>query len=645
MSSRNSESSYSRYDSAVESFVDADNNNDIDNENVNDNFNDNVNEYYPDAENLELRKTITVKSTQHDTSNIDNYIESTKNDENTYQEELENELTREATNLSRISRKLTGHSSLKDVEKQEYTQEEEEDPEIVGYDPKTCNWDSPDDPDNPPNWAPFKRWYCTMVTAFLCLVITLGSSIYVDAIPEMMVKWGVSQTLGLAGLTFYLVGLAFGPAIAAPLSELFGRNIVYCGSLPISMLFTMGVGLSPNIGSVIVLRFFAGLTSSGALAIAGGTITDIWKPQEIGLAMTLFCLAPLAGPVIGPIIGGFIGQNKISPKPNRVGGLRWAMWVDLFFAATIFIPLFIMPETYKPIIMRKRIIKRGKKLKKGMPLMQFLIVIVFITLLKPVEMLFVEPIVLVFSIYTAFVFAVLFGFFEAFPVIFRGIYRMELGVSGLPFLGVGLGLLFGAICYLCLDKFYFFKKWDDGYIGMKDKDGNPIPPTPESRLLPCMIGSVCFGPSLFWLAWTARHSVHWMAPTASGVLFGFSLVLIFFSILTYFSMAYPPISVASALAANNMTRYIVSSVFPLFTVQMMENLHVYWGVSVFAFIALAMVPVPWVFNKYGERLRNRSKYGWTALYEQERKAKLEKEKAKQDRDINSQETATFDDKE
>lgn len=535
------------------------------------------------------------------------------NDE--YQQELELELTRTNTRISKLARTLTGASSV--VPEKEKTEEEEEE----GYDPRSMEWDSPDDKANPLNWPHWLRWYCTMTTAFLCLVITIGSSIYVAAVPEMMVKWKISQTLGLAGLTFYILGLAFGPAISAPLSELFGRKIVYCTSLPVSMLFIMGVGLSKNIGSVLVLRFFAGLTSSGALAIAGGTITDVWRPEEIGVAMAMFCLSPLSGPVLGPIVGGFVAQNKVSMNLDTVGGLRWVMWVNLFFAATVFIPLYLMPETYKPIIMRKRIKERGLKVKQTMSLGQFLVTILFITLLKPTEMLFVEPIVLVFSIYTAFVFAVLFGFFEAYPVIFKGIYGMSLGISSLPFLGVGLGLLLGAVLYVWIDKNIFFKKHPDGYVGMKDKDGNKLPPTPESRLLPCKIGSVTMGPSLFWLAWTSRHSVHWMAPTASGVLFGFSLVLIFFSILTYFSMAYPPISVASAIAANNMTRYIVSCVFPLFTVQMMENLHVYWGVSVFAFIALAMVPVPWIFDRYGAHLREKSKYGWAAVLREQKAAK------------------------
>lgn len=590
---------------------------------------------------LKLTRTVTLKKEPvYDYSNEEKFKQSVVDTENEYQEERINELQRCSTSLHRLSRSITNRTGLsnktdesdnkqKDLENQ--INEEEQDPEIVGYDPREIDWDSPDDPDNPYNWPSWKRWYCTMCASFLCLVITLGSSIYVAAIPEMMFKWKISQTLGLAGLTFYILGLAFGPTVAAPLSELFGRSVVYRISLPVSMLFIMGVGLSTRIRDVLVLRFFAGFTSSGALAIAGGTVMDIWRPEEIGIAMTSFCLSPLAGPIIGPVIGGFIGENKVSSDPHKIGGLRWTMWVNLFFAATVFIPLFLMPETYKPIILMSRLKKNGKKIKQSMSLSQFLIEVVFITLIKPGQMLVVEPIVLVFSIYTAFIFAVLFGFFEAYPVIFEGIYLWKLGVSGLPFLGVGVGLLLGSVAYLLMDKFIFFKKWEDGYVGMKDKDGNKIPPIPETRLLPCKVGSIGFAPSLFWLAWTSRTSVQWMAPIASGVLFGFSLVLIFFSILTYFTMAYPPMSVASAIAANNVTRYVVASVFPLFVVQMMHKLHVYWGVSIFAFIAVALAPVPWIFDRYGKQLRHHSKYGWYAIMKQ--KEEKEKEKEEKEKEV------------
>ncbi|OUM54515.1 hypothetical protein BVG19_g3919 [[Candida] boidinii] len=560
-----------------------------------------------------------------------NILTRTRTDTELYTKELDDEIHKQSETLSRIvshfstkSKKSTAESEEEEHRQSSSTIENEFEKVDIGdeekasdsaqeaeegYDPREVDWDSPEDADNPINWPTWRKWFTTMSVAFICLVVTLGSSIYVCGVPELMEIWGISQTLGLAGLTFYVLGLAFGPVLGAPLSEIFGRKIVYCSTLPVSMLFIMGVGLSKNIGSVLVLRFFAGFSASACLAVGGGSITDIWRPHELGLAMTLFCLAPLAGPVIGPIIGGFVAENK---------GWKWTMWVNLMFAGAILPFILVAPESYKPIIMRTRLKKRGLKIKKpALSFGKFLVLILFITVLKPLQMLGTEPIVVIFSIYTAFIFAVLFGFFEAFPVIFRGVYGMELGISGLTFLGVGLGLLLGAALYIYIDKRIFFKKYEDGYIGQKDADGNPVPPTPESRLITCKIGAVFLGPSLFWLGWTAKYHTHWMAPVAAGVPFGFSLILIFFSILTYFAMSYPPLSVASALAANNLLRYILASVFPLFTVQMYKNLNVGWASTVFGFIGVALAPVPWIFTYVGPRLRARSKFGFAAMKAEE----------------------------
>lgn len=66
--------------------------------------------------------------------------------------------------------------------------------------------------------------------------------------------------------------------------------------------------------------------------------------------------------------------------------------------------------------------------------------------------------------------------------------------------------------------------------------------------------------------------------------------------------------VAIALAANGCFRYLLGSVFPLFTIQMYENLGVHWAGSVFAFLSLALLPIPWILFKYGHLLRQRSHF-------------------------------------
>lgn len=489
------------------------------------------------------------------------------------------------------------------------------------------DWDDEFDKDNPNNWPVWKKWFCTITTALICLCVSLGSSLFVSGVFDLSAKMGASRELCVSGLTFYMIGLAFGPTLGAPISETYGRAVVYLTGFPLSMLFVMGVGLSTNMYQILILRFFSGLLASPALAIAGGTINDIWRMEERGVAMATFCLAPFLGPVLGPIIGGFVAENK---------GWKWTMWVSLMFCGAILPFVLMVPETYKPIILVRRAKKRGVKLDLP-PKKEVLKITFTVTLLRPLEMLVVEPIVLLWSFYISFVFAVLFGFFEAFPIIFTGEYSMTLGVSGLPFIGVGIGLGIGVVFFIWFDRCCMYPLQPDGKRGARDENGNLIPGDPEKLLVVGKIGAVAMPISLFWLGWTGRSDIHWLCPTASGVPFGFGLILIFFINMLYFGTSFPPASVASAIGANNLLRYTLASVFPLFTTQMYERLHIDWATSLFGFISLALLPIPWFFQYYGARLRSKSKFGYAAMYremqKQEEETQAEQEHDKREREL------------
>lgn len=71
---------------------------------------------------------------------------------------------------------------------------------------------------------------------------------------------------------------------------------------------------------------------------------------------------------------------------------------------------------------------------------------------------------------------------------------------------------------------------------------------------------------------------------------------------------------ASALAANSVLRSLFGAIFPLFTTYMYEDLGIHWASSVPAFLALACVPFPFLFYKYGGAIRMRCKYAAEAAY-------------------------------
>ena len=76
---------------------------------------------------------------------------------------------------------------------------------------------------------------------------SLGSSIYSPAFRTIEKDFGVSTTVAILPLSLYVLALGSGPLLAAPISETYGRHVVYLVSGPLGALFTMGAGFAQNI--------------------------------------------------------------------------------------------------------------------------------------------------------------------------------------------------------------------------------------------------------------------------------------------------------------------------------------------------------------------------------------------------------------
>jgi MFS family permease len=69
-------------------------------------------------------------------------------------------------------------------------------------------------------------------------------------------EFGASTTVTTLGLTTYLLGLAAGSLIVAPLSELYGRQKVYIVCLTVWALLILPCALATSLTEIIVVRFF-----------------------------------------------------------------------------------------------------------------------------------------------------------------------------------------------------------------------------------------------------------------------------------------------------------------------------------------------------------------------------------------------------
>ncbi|KAK4893303.1 MFS siderochrome iron transporter 1, partial [Elasticomyces elasticus] len=299
----------------------------------------------------------------------------------------------------------------------------------------------------------------------------------------------------------------------------------------------------------------------------------MFAANDRGLAMSLFSAAPFMGPVLGPIVGGFLGEAE---------GWRWVEGLMAIFTGVLWIiGALVIPETYPPVLLRRRAKKlsemtgkvyrsRGDAEAGPTTTAQ-----VFKTSLsRPWILLFREPIVLLLSIYMAIIYGTLYLLFGAFPIVYQQNRGWSPGIGGLAFLGVAIGMI-GAICYSI---------WDNKrYVKVSDENDGFAPP--ETRLPPTMIGGICIPIGLFWFAWTNYPSIHWMVSIAAGVPFGFGMVLVFLGIMNYLIDSYT-IFAASVLAANSVLRSLFGFAFPLFTTQLYSNLGIHWASTIPAFLAL-----------------------------------------------------------
>ncbi|OCK79152.1 MFS general substrate transporter [Lepidopterella palustris CBS 459.81] len=456
------------------------------------------------------------------------------------------------------------------------------------------DWTGPDDPENPHNWSMWIRAYHTIPPSLFGFVVTFGSSVYTPAVEDVMKQFSVSSTAAFLGLSLYVVGLAFGPVLAAPISETHGRNVVYKLSLPISMLFTLGVGFSQNFASLLVCRFFAGFFGSPVLAVGAGTNADLFPPHLRAVATSLFLMAPFAGPSLGPVVGGFAAQYKT---------WRWTQWSILFISVAVYLTSLPMRETYKKIILKRRAARLGIEPPKSPTGIAALKTLLTITLFRPLHMLATEPIVLFLSMYTAFAFAVLFSFFAAFPIVFKNApYHFTISQVGLTFLAIGLGVAAGSTSSIVIDRTIYQKHYHQAL-----SDGRAHA-APEHRLYSAMLGSFGMPIGLFWFAWSADKGAHWAVPVVAAIPFAWGNVSLFISMALYLIDVYGPLNGASAIAGNGILRYMLGATFPLFTIQMYTKLGIGWATSLLGFLSVLMLPIPWILYKWGPQIRSKSAY-------------------------------------
>lgn len=457
---------------------------------------------------------------------------------------------------------------------------------------------APGDVENPKNWSTTRRWYITVVSVFLVVNATFASSSPSGALKGITREFNISEELSGLVITVFLLGYCFGPLFWAPLSEFYGRRWIFYITFTLYLVFNFLCAFANNFAALLIGRFLTGTFASAPLSNAPGVLADIWGPVERGNAMALFSMMTFIGPALGPVISGFLQLKE---------NWRWNFYVILWLAGVTEFLMFTIPETLpsRVLINKARRIRRMKvpgyeNVKAEVEDSNRTLSSIFrVALTRPWRIL-VDPISLFIAFYLSIVYTLLYMLFTIYPIVFQQKRGWNSGVGQLPLIGTVVGAIIGGLFVFAVsarDK----KKLQAGYISRA-----------EDRLPVAMIGGILFPVTMFWLAWSGEYnSVHWIVPTLAGAFLCSSILLVFVGYLNYLTDTYLMYA-ASAVAANTVCRSAAGSTAPLFTQYMFDALGVGGGGSLIAGIATLLAPVPFIFYKYGEQIRKRSKFAPTA---------------------------------
>ncbi|KAK7046011.1 hypothetical protein VNI00_007006 [Paramarasmius palmivorus] len=441
--------------------------------------------------------------------------------------------------------------------------------------------------EHPQSMSTLRKWMIVLVISLASLCVTASSSAASNTERGMAAEFHVSQEVTILSVSLFVAGLGVGPLLVGPLSELYGRNIIYQVSFVMMFIFTWPIVFAPNIAVVVVFRFLCGFCGSTFLSVAGGSVSDLFSNETVANPMAMYTLSPFIGPIIGPLYSGFVNQNTT---------WRWTFRVLLIWTFLQTIALCtLVPETYVPVLRQRKaamLRKRTGDDKYWAPLDKQennLTKAIMVSCYKPFELIVYDRMILLLNTWTSVILGILYLAFQAFPIIFAQNHGLTEEEVGMTFLGIGVGMVFAMPT----------QRYFNAFVRAAG--------TPESHLHKGEVGGILVPMGLYIIAFTTYPSIPWIAPILGSIPFGAGIYLVFTSVFTYFVTAYRPVA-ASTMASNSAMRCGFAAAFPLFAGFMYNALGTVGATALLAGVMTVMAPLPFVFRRIGARLRKNSRF-------------------------------------
>lgn len=250
------------------------------------------------------------------------------------------------------------------------------------------------------NWSRRKKWQNVFIVSMQATLTTAASSIVATGLQLISQYFHQANNVDVKSLpiALFVLGFGLGPLFLAPLSEQFGRRIVYTVSLATFTIFSALCALAPSFSALVTFRFFSGVAASTSATLGPGSVGDMFDKKARGLVQAVYAFGPTIGAVLGALVGGLI----ITATPSHEDW-RWMEWAIVIASGFLtLVNIIFLRESYGPYLLAQK----AKRLQRAignpnlMPPAKIDLGELFMTTLtRPIRMLLFAPICTILSLY------------------------------------------------------------------------------------------------------------------------------------------------------------------------------------------------------------------------------------------------------
>ena len=470
----------------------------------------------------------------------------------------------------------------------------------------------PNDPRHPYQWPNIRKWTHVIIFSTIEFVTPLASMMFAPVVPQVARDIGSDDiTRTTLAVSIYVLGFIVGPLIFGPLSQLYGRMIIYRTTVVVYLCMSVGCALSTSIAMLTAFRFFGGCFGAAPIVVGGAAVADMYPAERRGRPLAIYSVGPFLGLTTGPIFGGLI---------DYYSSWRWIFWSLSIAAGVLAACTFaILRETHAPTILRRLqgphfaswplkvipVATAGAQVTPRNHLLQVLLPAFF----SPVRITFSTPLLFLLFVSNALFTGIMNILFTTLGATYQSRYHFSTRSAGFSYLGIGIGGLLVAIALgKTSDKLAtFLSNRSTPLRRHRPEDNNHISTVKlyqaRYRLPPVILGALLTSTGLVWYGWSLQFHTSWPIPLVGTFIFGLGMLAIQAGFPTYLLHAYSD-QAGAVLSASIVTRSIGGSTVTLAGPTLNSRLGYGWASTFLAAVNLIfLVPTVILYVRLGRARR------------------------------------------